>query len=161
MTKLNNSKCDQTQIGTKLENSSSDETFLKLWQILNYDESQFRRRKTNLKESFSKNILTPWQPMLCSVGSVLRFSRCFGDNYGSFIFFASEIKIWKYEEKKYLNSLGKLIYISWVFTWFLSKGNIPTIQYSTVHWPLTVEKNSAVLACSYLFTYCTAMGFFR
>ena len=26
--------------------------------------------------SFSKNIFTPWQPMRCSLGSVLRFSRC-------------------------------------------------------------------------------------
>ena len=31
--------------------------------------------RKNFKRSFSKNILTPWQPMRCSLGSVLQFSR--------------------------------------------------------------------------------------
>ena len=48
----------KTQIVTKLE----------LWQILIYEKS--------LKRSFIKNIWTPWQPMRCSYGSVLRFFRC-------------------------------------------------------------------------------------
>ena len=34
-------------------------------------------RRENLKGYFIKNILTPWQPMRCSLGSVLQFSRCF------------------------------------------------------------------------------------
>ena len=76
MTKLNNSKCDQTQIMTKLKNSKCDKTSLKLWQNLYYDKSQFIRRTTNLKGSFNKNTLTPWQPMQCSLGSVLQFLRC-------------------------------------------------------------------------------------
>ena len=45
-----NSNCDQTQ------NSNWDKTFLKLWQNLNYDKSQFMRRKINVNGSFSKNI---------------------------------------------------------------------------------------------------------
>ena len=44
---------------------------------MNFDKSQFMRRKKTLKRSFSKNILTPWQQMRCSLGSVLQFSRCF------------------------------------------------------------------------------------
>ena len=51
----------KTEIGTKLE----------IWQILIYED------KKNLKWCFSRSILTPWQPMRCSLGSVLRFSRCF------------------------------------------------------------------------------------
>ena len=46
-------------------------TKLKLWQNLKYEKSQFMNKKT-LKWSFSRNILTPWQPMRCSLGSVLR-----------------------------------------------------------------------------------------
>ena len=49
-----NSNCEKTQK-------------LKLWQNLKYDQSQFITRKTNL------NILTPWQPIQCSLGSVLQF----------------------------------------------------------------------------------------
>ena len=75
MTKLNNSKCDQTQIVTKLKNSNCDKPSLKLWQNLYYDKSQFMSRTTNLYGSFNKNILTPWLPMRCSLGSVLRFSQ--------------------------------------------------------------------------------------
>ena len=77
MTKFNTSKCDQTQIVTKLKNSNCDKTFLTSWQNLNYDKSQFIRTKTNLKGSFSKNILTTWQLMQCFLGSVLQFLRCF------------------------------------------------------------------------------------
>ena len=46
----------KTKIMTKLE----------IWQIPIYEEKHFKRM-------FSKNILTPWQPMRCSLGSVLRF----------------------------------------------------------------------------------------
>ena len=57
---------------TKLENSRYDKTQkLKLWQYLKYDESQFMKKKT-IKGSFSINIWTPWQPMRCSLVSVLR-----------------------------------------------------------------------------------------
>ena len=45
-------------------------TKLELWQISIYE------KKTNLKGSFSKNILTTWQQIRCSLGSVLRFSQC-------------------------------------------------------------------------------------
>ena len=45
-------------------------TKIEIWQISIYEEFF-------LKGSFSKNILTPWQPRRCSLGSVLRFSRCF------------------------------------------------------------------------------------
>ena len=76
----------KTQILIKLKNSKCDKTQkLKVWQNwktqlvtkLKYDKSQFMTKNT-LKESFSKNILTPWQPMRCSLGSFLRFSRYFG-----------------------------------------------------------------------------------
>ena len=60
----------RTQIVTKLKNSNVDKT----WNMTNFN---LRRRKKTLKASFSKNILTPWQPMGCSLGSVLQFSRCF------------------------------------------------------------------------------------
>ena len=67
---LNNSNCDKTQNSNRDKNQE-----LKLWQNLNYDKSQFMKKK-NWKGSFSKNILTPWQQMKCSLGSALRFSRC-------------------------------------------------------------------------------------
>ena len=103
MTKLKlwqNSNCDKTQIVTKLklwQNSNCDKTQivknsktqnvrkklklwqnsktqivtkLELWQISIYEEK-------TLKGSFSRNNLTPWQPMRCSLGSVLRFSQLF------------------------------------------------------------------------------------
>ena len=70
--KINNLKCDnsncdktqylkwwqnsKTQIVTKLQNSNCD----KMWIII-----------------ISKNIMTPWQPMRCSLRSNLRFSQCF------------------------------------------------------------------------------------
>ena len=69
-----NSNCDKTQKLKLWQN------FSKLWQNLNNDKYQFMIRKTILKGSFSKNILTPWQLMWCSLGSVLRFSQCFKRN---------------------------------------------------------------------------------
>ena len=80
-----NYKCDKTKIVTKLINSNYDKTpklklwqnsKLKLWQNLKYDKSQVMKIKKTLLGSFSKNILTPWQPMRCSLGSVFRFSQC-------------------------------------------------------------------------------------
>ena len=84
MTKLNTTKCDQTQIVIKLKNSNCDRTSLKFWQNLNYYKSQFIRRKTYIKQSFNKNILTPWQPMRCSPGSVFVFSQCLVWYHNSF-----------------------------------------------------------------------------
>ena len=71
MTKLNNSNCEKTQQLKlwQLKKSNCDITQkVKLWQNSIYDKS--------LKESFSKNNLTPRQRMECSLGSVLRFSQC-------------------------------------------------------------------------------------
>ena len=83
--------CDKTQIVTKnqivkkkknknksiWQNWTCDKTGeLKLWQNLKYDKSQITKIG-----SFSKNILTPWQLMRCSLGSVLRFSQSFTINY--------------------------------------------------------------------------------
>ena len=54
-TKNSNSKCDKTQIVTKLENLNYDKTQyldfektqkLKLWQNLKYDKFQFIKKKT-------------------------------------------------------------------------------------------------------------------
>ena len=91
-----NSKCDNsnwdqtqklklqenstTQMMTKLKKSNCDNSKLKLWQNLYYDKFQFMTRDT-LKGSFSKNFLTPWQPMRCSLGSLLWFSQCFFLSY--------------------------------------------------------------------------------
>ena len=55
VTKLKNSKCDKTQK-------------LKLWQNLKYEFFYLRKKK--FKGYISKNMLTPWQPILCSLGSV-------------------------------------------------------------------------------------------
>ena len=80
-----NSKCDKlkmwpnskTQIVTKQKKLNCDKTQkLKVWQNISYDTSQFMT-KDILEWSVSKNILTPWQPMRFSLGSFLRFSRCF------------------------------------------------------------------------------------
>ena len=86
--KLKNSKCDKTQVVTKLKNSNCDitkknqiVTKLEIWQ-------NSIKKKKNFKKSFSKNILTPWQPMRCFLGSVLRFWRCF-----SIVYF---FEMWKY-----------------------------------------------------------------
>ena len=72
-----NLKCDKTHIVTKLRN-----LFVKKLKSSNCDKYWiltkvhiWKRKK--LKGSFSKNILTCWQPMRCSLGSVLQFSRCF------------------------------------------------------------------------------------
>ena len=75
-----NSNCDKTgelklwqnsktKMLTKLKNLNVDKT----WNMTNLN---LRRRKKTIKGSFSKNILTPWRPTECSLGSVLRFSRC-------------------------------------------------------------------------------------
>ena len=56
--KLKNSNCDKTSVMKNVN----------VW------------RRENLKGSFIKNILTPWQSMRCSLGSVLRFLRCFLSN---------------------------------------------------------------------------------
>ena len=99
MTKLKNSNCDKTQIVTKnqiVTKLNGKKKNFKMWQYSNcekklknsnYDNSrppivtklensnfkfQFMK-KTTLKWSLSKNILTPWQVMRCSLGSVLRF----------------------------------------------------------------------------------------
>ena len=84
---VTNSNCDKSQIVTTLQlwqnsnwgrkNSKTQYvTQLTLWQNLKYDKCQFKK-KLNLKGSFSKNILTPWQLSRCSLGSVLRFPHCF------------------------------------------------------------------------------------
>ena len=66
------SHCDKTQELKLWRNSNCYKTEktqivrkLNLWQNSIYDKT--------LKESFSKNYLTPWQPMRCSLGS---FPRC-------------------------------------------------------------------------------------
>ena len=96
MTKLKNSNCcktqklklgqnsklklwpnSKTQIVTKQKKSNCDKTQkLKLRQNINYDKSQFMT-KDILEWSVSKSILTPWQPMRCSLSSFLQFSQCF------------------------------------------------------------------------------------
>ena len=83
MTKLKmwqNSNCDQTQklkLWQKSKDSNCDKTQkLKLWQNLNYDKYQVMNKK-NLKGSFSKNFLTPWQSIRYSLGSILHFLPCF------------------------------------------------------------------------------------
>ena len=79
--KNKNTQCDKTQIVTKLENSYYDKTQkLELWQNLKYDKSQFMK-KTTLKGSFCKHMLTPRQPIICSLGSVLRFLQCFSTTF--------------------------------------------------------------------------------
>ena len=84
VTNLKNSACDKTQklklwqnprtqFVTKLKNSNCDKT----WIMTNLNLGRIKP-----KVSFGKNILTPWPPMRCSLGSVLRFSQCFrGDEY--------------------------------------------------------------------------------
>ena len=95
MTKLKNSNCDKTQklkfwqnsktqIVTKLKKHFFNKIQkLKLWQYSktqivtklknsNCDKTQFMKKKTTLKGPFSKNNLTPWQRMRCTLGSVLR-----------------------------------------------------------------------------------------
>ena len=60
-------------------------TKLKFWQNLRTQivtklkilQNLIKKEKKTLKWSFSKNSLTPWQPMRCSLGSVLQFSHCY------------------------------------------------------------------------------------
>ena len=61
--KFQNSICDKTQIAIKLNLNSNKTQSLKFWQ-LNFEH--------NLKQSFGKNNLTPWQPMRGPHCSVLR-----------------------------------------------------------------------------------------
>ena len=77
-----NSNCEKkTQQLKKWTNSKWDKTQkLKLWQNLKYDKHQFKKIKT-LTGSLSKNMMTPWQLMRCSLGSVLQFLRCFWYQY--------------------------------------------------------------------------------
>ena len=95
MTELKNSYCDKTQIVTKIkswknqklkmwQNSNCDKTLkLKLWQNSICDKTWIMthlhlwEEKKTFKGFFSKSFLTPWQPMRCSLGSVLRFFQCF------------------------------------------------------------------------------------
>ena len=87
MTKLKlwqNSNCGKTQMWQNSNGEKKNWTWimttqkfklwqnskLKLWQNLKYDKCQFMK-KNNFKGSLIKNILTPWQPMRCSLGSVL------------------------------------------------------------------------------------------
>ena len=90
-----NIKCNKTKIVTKLKNSNRDKTLklkswqnsktqtvtkLELWIISIYIAEIF------LKESFSMNILTRWQPMRYSLGSVLQFLQCFILLFALFLF---------------------------------------------------------------------------
>ena len=59
----------KTEIVTKLKKNNFDKSQkLKLWQNINYDQSQFMTKDT-LDCSFSKNILAPRHPLRCSLGS--------------------------------------------------------------------------------------------
>ena len=63
VTKHKNSNCDKTQ------NSNSDKTLnLKSWQLNSWQ---------NFKKSFSKNNLTPWQRIKCTLETVLRSRNVF------------------------------------------------------------------------------------
>ena len=66
-----NSNCDKTQ-ELKLRQKSKTHilTKLEIWQMSIYEEKTF-------KGSFSKIILTPWQPMWCLLGRVLPFLQRF------------------------------------------------------------------------------------
>ena len=68
-------------------------TKLKLWENMNYDKSQFMI-KTKYKRVFGKKILTHWQLMRCSLGSVLRFSIFFNFFTFSGLSLFHEIPFW-------------------------------------------------------------------
>ena len=77
VTKLEKSNYDTTKIITKLKTKILwPNSKLKLGQNLKNYTFQFMK-KTTYEGPFSNNILTTWQPMRCSLGSVLRLSRCF------------------------------------------------------------------------------------
>ena len=98
-----NLNCDKTQIVTKLKNLKRDNPYIvtKLKNLivrrlknLNGDKTWIRKNvnvwsRENLKGSFSKNILTPKQPMRCSLGRVLQFLQCLktahGQKFGKWI----------------------------------------------------------------------------
>ena len=65
-----NSNCDKTQVLTKLKNSKCDKTQVVI------KPKNWNGVKTQKLELW-QNILTPRQPMRCSLGSVLQLSRCF------------------------------------------------------------------------------------
>ena len=111
--KLKNSNCDETQnlkvwwnsktpIVTKLQlwqnSKTQNVSKIKLWQnlitqiVIKLEILQISiYEDKTLNGSFSKNILTPWQLMGCSLGSVLRFSRClFPDDK----YFQVNIDVW-------------------------------------------------------------------
>ena len=75
MTKFNNSNCEktQTQIMTKLKKSNCDNSKTQIVMIVIVTVVTAVVRLT----SFSKNNLTPRQPMRYSQGSFLQFLRCF------------------------------------------------------------------------------------
>ena len=110
---------------SKLKNSNWDKTQkLKLWQNskteivtnLNYQKSQFEKKKT-LKVSFSKNILTHWQPMRCSVGSVLQFLRCFNGLDSIWIFKDWSLVIgWLPKTGIYVFESEPSLYSGWIYT---------------------------------------------
>ena len=84
-----NSNCDKNQIvkNQKLkmwQNSNCDKTVkLKLWQNSICDKTWIMthlhlwEREKKFQRVFSKSFLTPWKPMRCSLGSILRFFQCF------------------------------------------------------------------------------------
>ena len=75
-----NSNCDNIKIVTKLENTNCNKTRkLELWHNLEVWKVSIKKKK--FKGSLNKKILTPSQPMRCSLGSVLRFSQCFFINW--------------------------------------------------------------------------------
>ena len=140
MTMLNNSNCvktKKTQILEKNSNCNKTQTVikLKLWQIsksqivtqlknsncdntqktqivtnLKCDKSQFMKKKTTLKGSFSKNNLTPWRSMRCTLCSLLQSRNVF------------VMVKWKYEL---------------CCTWAESKSNFSFYQLLTTLWFLT------------------------
>ena len=97
MTKLKKSKCDKTKKIKLLQNLK-----VKLWQNLKKYNFNLLRR-INLKWSLSKNILTPWQPIWWSLGSVLRFLQHYLIVYKKLHFSSLET-----EEKKLRQRLAVL-----------------------------------------------------
>ena len=88
--KLKNPNPDKTQVVTKLKlwqnsnfdkikkNSNCDKTQkLKMWQLVLLQILIYEEKKKNVKGYFNKNILAPWQPMRCSLGSVLKSCNIF------------------------------------------------------------------------------------
>ena len=77
-----NSKFCTTQIATKLETSKHDQLKLEMWQNLNTQivTKHILWQISIYEEKKLYNgllVSTSWQPMRCSLGSVLRFLWCF------------------------------------------------------------------------------------